>query len=706
VRQRVHARSGSLLLLLVAMAANSAAMATVVPQISAFTPASGAAGTTITVTGSDLTAINAAWIGAGHDATVTHVSSSIVKVTVPKDASSGRVALTDGSHWALTDGDFVVTSAGAAAAPPASTGNTNEHPVISSFTPTSGPAGTVVTISGTQLSAIKAAWVGSGHDAAITNINDSSLKITVPKDASSGLIALGNGKNWGFTGASFTVKATASSTTPPAGGSNTNTYPVITAFSPSSGAPGTVVSITGSQLSAIKAAWVGNGHDAGVTNVSATNVKITVPSDASSGLIALSNGSNWSFTGVPFSVTTSGGSGSGSSPPATGGTGTGSTGPGTSTGPETPPTSPGTGMSIRVKGNELVDGTGNVVQLRGANTSALEFVAIQGWDPASPWGGAEPNWAALRSWKLNSVRIPLNEASWLGLTTYDHDGTVRKADPGGNYQATVVKAVNDAVAAGLYVILDLHWAAPNVTVAGQASAVPGSPLTQNPMADVDHSLAFWKSIATTFKSNPAVLFELFNEPFFYWLTTGEDQWSVLRDGGTITEFITGAANPYDIAYNWKSAGMQSMLSAVRATGATNVVLAAGLGWSQDISQWVLYKPTDPLNQLAAVWHAYPPSGTTRGTAAYSTLNWVWADAILAAGIPVVITETGDHDTAGTVGAPLVSNVLAWADKSGASVLGWGWNVWQDPDFVLIKDASGTPTDGYGKVFHDWAVNHK
>ena len=33
------------------------------------------------------------------------------------------------------------------------------------------------------------------------------------------------------------------------------------------------------------------------------------------------------------------------------------------------------------------------------------------------------------------------------------------------------------------------------------------------MPDMDHSPAFWTSVATAFKSNPAVVFDLFNEPF-------------------------------------------------------------------------------------------------------------------------------------------------------------------------------------------------
>ena len=357
-------------------------------------------------------------------------------------------------------------------------------------------------------------------------------------------------------------------------------------------------------------------------------------------------------------------------------------------------------MVLSVSRGRFVDGAGKTVQLRGVNVSGPEFVSVQGWS-TSPWGGqtgdANPNWEAMKSWKVNSVRIPLNEASWLGYACTDDSGKTRDPDPGHNYQATVKRAVEEATAAGLYVILDLHWTAPGKFC----------PLAQNPMADADHSIEFWRSIATMFKDVPSVLFELFNEPFIFWTTSGANPWQVLRDGGTFTKYVTGSASRYTADYTWKSAGMQQMLDAIRLTGATNVVLAGAPSWSQDLSQWVSYQPTDPLNQLGAVWHAYPDSGVVGSAGAsvpkYGTDAYSWAQSVVDAGVPLVLTETGDHNAPGTSGSPFVSKVLPWADQHGASYLGWAWDVWGNHDNVLIKDKSGTPTDGYGTYFHDHLV---
>ena len=57
---------------------------------------------------------------------------------------------------------------------------------ITGMSPTSGPVGTVVTITGSGFTGSNQAWVGNAHDAAINVINDSTVTVTVPADATSG----------------------------------------------------------------------------------------------------------------------------------------------------------------------------------------------------------------------------------------------------------------------------------------------------------------------------------------------------------------------------------------------------------------------------------------------------------------------------------------------------------------------------------------
>jgi len=403
---------------------------------------------------------------------------------------------------------------------------------------------------------------------------------------------------------------------------------------------------------------------------------------------------------------------------------------------------------LHVQGNQLVNGDGKVVQLRGVNVGSFGPYAIQGWswDSSRPhvydnWGQQHPDWQAMLRWGVNTVRLPLNEASWLGLTTYDPvannnggpdghhpaaPGNARRADPGGNYREQYIEAVRTLSELGLYVIVDLHANAPDITLSCAKSAaaegkdgypchasarekrVPMTPFlpdyTQSPLPDADHSVEFWTSVATTFKSSPNVIFDLFNEPFIEpFFSVPEDQWAAWLNGTIVPFYYTGGGRPRTVNEPWHSVGMQKLLDTVRATGATNVVMVGGLGYAADLEGWLAHQPQDPLHQLAASWHPYPKSALVGDPAAKvpngGSAQYRYADAV-AKKVPVIIGETGDHSADGTTGAPFVSILLPWADERGVSYLGWGWNVWGQADHGLIKSFDGTPTDGYGKYFRD------
>jgi endoglucanase len=357
---------------------------------------------------------------------------------------------------------------------------------------------------------------------------------------------------------------------------------------------------------------------------------------------------------------------------------------------------------VRVSGNHLIDAKGAVLQLRGVDVSGLEFAPIDGSPQPDGWGGQKPNLTAIKAWKVNALRIPLNEASYLGYMTFNTDGSQHNPDPMGNYKQVVQQIVTDATAQGMYVILDLHKNAPKGTVNGTLMQVAPESATQNQMADADNSVAFWTAIATAFKGNPNVIFDLFNEPYFDNVVapagisgTGV-AWSILLNGGTNKLFY---ADNTTFSQNWTSAGMQDMLDAVRATGATNVVMTAGVSWAQDTSQWVQYAPSDPLHQLACSWHAYPGGG---GLPGFGQSNYTWAEAILASGYPIIIGETGDSAS----NATFLPNLLPWADSNNVSVLAWTWNAWGASSNDLITNANGTPNSGEGAVFQNWTLNHK
>ncbi|AXG76470.1 cellulase family glycosylhydrolase [Streptomyces paludis] len=346
-------------------------------------------------------------------------------------------------------------------------------------------------------------------------------------------------------------------------------------------------------------------------------------------------------------------------------------GPGTPTDPPTtpptgPPTDPaGVPPTLRVSGNKLVDQNGATRRMLGVNRSGGEFMCIQGhgfFD--GPVDDASVK--AIADWKVNTVRVPLNEECWLGLSH------VNPAYSGANYIAAVKAFVARLKAHNITPVVELHWT--NGTYTGGDSHCPGSPYAtcQKPMPNAQYTPAFWTSVANTFKGDPAVVFDLFNEPFPDRATSNlTAAWTCWRDGGNCP------------GIDFPVAGMQSLVNAVRATGAQNLVLVPGLAYGNDMRQWLQYRPTDPAGNLAAAWHTYNFNTCSNESC------WNEQLAPVIAQVPLVAGEIGEN----TCGHSYIDRVMSWLDGRGASYLGWTWNTWDcSSGPSLISDYSGTPTN--------------
>lgn len=215
----------------------------------------------------------------------------------------------------------------------------------------------------------------------------------------------------------------------------------------------------------------------------------------------------------------------------------------------------------------------------------------------------------MAAWHANVVRIALNQDFWLsGATLYD-----------ARYATYVDTYVSWAEEAGLDVILDLHWSDRGDLTVAKTQGSQNTPgyAAQQEMADVN-SIEFWSEVATRYKGDGHVLFELYNEP-------NGITWDVWLNGG-----MSGGASPFQVA------GMQKLYDTVRGTGAENVVIAGGLHWAFDLSG-VASHPIVGHNVMYAT-HPYKQGNPQS--------EWGMAFGYLAAGnvAPVIVTEFGDNTT--------------------------------------------------------------
>lgn len=329
--------------------------------------------------------------------------------------------------------------------------------------------------------------------------------------------------------------------------------------------------------------------------------------------------------------------------------------------------SPGTARAasvptgLHVVGNQLEDGSGHVIVPHGVDRMGTEYQCTKNATNAPTDFDGPVDQATVSnmvSWGTNIVRVPLNEDCWLGINGFPANGRTAA-----QYQSDIVNWVNLLNANGQIVILDLHW---NNSGTNQSTG-------QEMMPDLDHAPAFWTSVANTFKSNSSVIFDLYNEPH-------DVSWACWKNGSTAPQ--SGDCSGVGFAV----AGMQTLINTVRATGATNVLMLGGLAWSNDLSQWLANKPTDPQNNLAASVHIY------NFNACANSSCWDSQIAPVAAQVPVLAGEIGENDCA----SGFINTLTSWFDQHSIGYLAWTWtasgNCGGTP--ALISDWSGTPT-GYG-----------
>ncbi|GAA4053235.1 hypothetical protein GCM10022409_45190 [Hymenobacter glaciei] len=143
------------------------------PAITSFSPTVGVPGTVVTINGNNFTGTTRVTFNGTNATVFTVVSATQITATVPTGATTGLITVTTPNGIAVSTTRFTV-----------------QVPLITSFTPTSGPAGTNVTINGNYFTSATQVTFNGTPVASFVVVSATQITTSVPAGATSGPITV------------------------------------------------------------------------------------------------------------------------------------------------------------------------------------------------------------------------------------------------------------------------------------------------------------------------------------------------------------------------------------------------------------------------------------------------------------------------------------------------------------------------------------
>ena len=303
---------------------------------------------------------------------------------------------------------------------------------------------------------------------------------------------------------------------------------------------------------------------------------------------------------------------------------------------------------LATSGNRIViAATGEAILLRGVNRSGLEWAEPDedGFCSAAGISRAEIDFI-VKGWNCNIVRLPLNQ-DWAlnGRGGHSSDDYLKDLD----------RVVRWSSRAGAYTLLDLQWLDADRPFGRKRNFVAPLPNLQ--------SCDFWHLLASRYRDEPAVLYDIFNEPHD---RLPDDPYPLMREDGS----------PYPSNHRkvtiaeWHPWALR-LIDVIRSANPDALVFVSGTNWGYDLRGM-------PLNRADLVYstHVYRNKGS----------QWAEAFGNLAATMPVFAGEWGGREEDHEWGRSLVR----YFDALGIGWTAWSWS--NEPYLVTRF----TPT-GFGDI---------
>lgn len=237
--------------------------------VTAIAPLQARPGEVITITGTYLNLVKAVIFAKNKPVTVfTPQSKTELQVKIPADAQTGIIVLSNGeSDPILVESEMTVTVT---------------LPAITQLSPNPVKAGTLLTLQGTNLDLVRDVLFGGGKKVtSFVSKTGGKLELTVPADARDGKIKLVVASEVEVESAADLVMA----------------VPVIAGLAPNPVKNGAALTVTGTNLDLITSVSFGGGKTGAILGGgTATEIKVNVPKDATSGTVSFGTAAGKSVT--------------------------------------------------------------------------------------------------------------------------------------------------------------------------------------------------------------------------------------------------------------------------------------------------------------------------------------------------------------------------------------------------------------------------
>ena len=275
----------------------------------------------------------------------------------------------------------------------------------------------------------------------------------------------------------------------------------------------------------------------------------------------------------------------------------------------------------------VVAATGQTILLRGVNRSGLEWAEPDedGFCSAAGISRVEIEFI-VKVWGCNIIRLPLNQ-DWAlnGRGEHSADAYLKDLD----------RVVRWASFVGAYTLLDLQWLDADRPFGGNRNFVAPLPNLQ--------SLDFWHLLASRYSDEPAVLYDLFNEPHD---RLADDPHPLIREDGVVYPLTQRRVTTAE----WHPWALR-LIDVIRSIHPEALIFVSGINWGYDLRGM-------PLNRANLVYstHVYRNKGC----------NWADAFGDLAGSAPVFAGEWGGE-----------SEDLEWGQALAGyfDTLEMGWTAW-------------------------------